>query len=90
MQYYTYIRKLVHCPIWNVDVTLSAKYFMSANDDTPYKANFAFAECPIYQNGQKHVYDQEPALKLMYCPDKDACKLLREFPREVDVRYPKV
>lgn len=86
MVYCTYLAKQVHCPVWNIDVHLNAKYRMSDDESTPYRAYFEHAKCPIYENGLKHISDQNPTLKLMYCPDKASCSLLTDFPSEVDVR----
>ena len=88
MQHYTLITKTGKCPVWLDDVTITAKYRYSDDQNNPYLARFVCAECEIVQNIHLPRNKRNPALILYTFCGKTDCPLLSDFPPEIDVRKP--
>lgn len=80
---YTTIPKTVHCPKWDINVTLTAKYFYY-DDNQPHLGTFQKAICPIVENGKLPLHEQEKELKLLRCHEYQECPLLSDFPEKLD------
>lgn len=63
------------CPKWDVSVSVSGLY--RQEDRTEW--SFVRAECPIIQNSNLPVYDQDPKYKFMSCTDYASCPLYTQF-----------
>lgn len=57
MAYFTTHGKFVHCGRWDMDITLSGKYYFF-DESKPYSARFVSATCPVAQNCSIPMNDQ--------------------------------
>ena len=80
---YVEIPKNVHCPKWNVNITLYGKYYLSDDADSSI-GKFALASCPIAQNNNKPLRDQDSKYKILRCLEYQRCPLLNDFPEKID------
>lgn len=84
MAYFTTHGKLVHCVRWDMNITLSGKYYFF-DESKPYSARFVSATCPVAQNCSIPMNDQTE-YKGMRCQYSGECELLYDFPKTIDVR----
>lgn len=78
----TTISKTVKCPVYEINVTLSGKYYFSDNPDNPYEVHFSHATCPIIENAKLPIYEQKDEYKYTKCTHQNKrCELLDDFPR---------
>ena len=60
MKKYTLSYKHIICPIWNCEVTLSAKYYLDESNE--HIGEFTYAECPIVENSKLPERKQDKRL----------------------------
>lgn len=81
MQYYTLKSKTIHCPFWDVDISISAKYRLVDND----KAQFQYGICPIIENNKLPEHKRNHELILYaFCKDHP-CNELSSFAEYINL-----
>ena len=83
--YYTTLGKLVKCPQYDKEITLSAKYRFTGNPNDEYEVLFSRATCPILENSKLHKDDQCDEYKYLECLTPHY-PLLKDFPQIWDSR----
>lgn len=63
------------CPCWGVEIAVIGLYTKGENGDW----RFIRQECPIIQNSQLPVYDQDTRYKYMKCAKPSDCPLYTQF-----------
>ena len=82
--YYTFVGKQHHCPLWDIDVTLSARYHY--DKDNPSVATYVSCECPIVQNQNLPPSKQDPKLSIYrFCNMRNRCLASVKFKQQIDV-----
>lgn len=88
MQYFTLVHKTVNCPMWKDNIHITAKYRYIENCENPYLARFVFAKCEVIENAKLPERKKDKRLSLYrFCKIRD-CPHLKDFPEQIDVRYP--
>lgn len=49
MQYYTSVRKTIHCQFWDINLSIHGKYRIIGDS---YEAKFMHGICPIIENNK--------------------------------------
>lgn len=86
MIYVTYVSKKSHCPMWNIDINIEGKYMLSDSKETPYKATFMRAYCPIIENIHLPINKRDKELSLYPFCHINNCLCLKEFKETIDIR----
>lgn len=82
---YAISAKTCHCPLWDIDVKVEAKYrYLNSNDKTA-KFN-GLSECDILKNLRLPKSKQDKRFEMCYyCDRDDICQCLTDFPEEIKI-----
>ena len=84
--YYTLVSKKHHCPMWDIDLFITAKYRFFDNDN-PYIAKYASCTCPIIENLKLPPHEQDKAYSLYrFCNKQTDCLHNIKFEPKIDTR----
>lgn len=84
--YWTTLSKKYHCPVLDLDIYLTGKYYFCDTPENPFRIIFSSATCPIIENMQKKAYDQDEEFKYLICRSSGQCVGLNSFPAVADSR----
>ncbi|OPD28822.1 hypothetical protein AL713_17545 [Clostridium botulinum] len=82
MPYYTLVSKKIHCPFWNIDLSVSGKYKLIGDTS---KAQFQYGICPIIENNNLPEYKRNRKLVLYAFCKKHPCNELNSFESTIDL-----
>jgi hypothetical protein len=82
MQYYTLVSKTIHCPFWDIDLSISGKYRLIGDTG---KANFQVGVCPIIENNKLPEHKRKRELVLYAFCKNHPCEELNSFNSTIDL-----
>lgn len=85
MLYYTLVGKQIHCPFWDIKLSISGKYRFTNNSDNPYEAQFLYGICPIVENNNLPEHKRNRELILYAFCKEHPCKELNSFKSTINV-----
>lgn len=86
MTTYTTVGKLHTCPMWNISLTITGKYYFF-DEDNPYIAKYVSCKCPILENLRRPVHEQNKEYSLFrFCKMEQECLHNIEFKAQIDIR----
>lgn len=79
--FYTLQHKTCQCPLWKVNVNITAKYRFYEGSN--HQAHISTTECEIVQNLRLSKRKQNKKLDMFYYCNDDDCPCLKDFPEEI-------
>lgn len=86
MRTYTISTKHIICPVWNIEVALSGKYFFKDVPGEEHIGHFAGSSCPIVENSRLPEHKQDKELSWYPSCKNYPCEYLNHFKDTIDVR----
>jgi len=83
---YTTVGKQHICPMWNIKLTITGKYYFF-DDNNPYIAKYVSCKCPILENLKLPTHKQSEEYSLFrFCKLEQECLNNVEFKPNIDIR----
>lgn len=82
MQYYTLVGKTIHCPFWDIDLSIHGKYKILGDS---YEAKFVHGICPIIENNKLPEHQRNRDLVLYAFCQEHPCNELSSFKQIIDI-----
>nr|DAQ80604.1 MAG TPA: hypothetical protein [Inoviridae sp.] len=76
MQYYTSVRKTIHCQFWDINLSIHGKYRIIGDS---YEAKFMHGICPIIENNKLPENQRNKDLAIYAFCQEYPCNKLNSF-----------
>ncbi len=81
---YTTVGKKHYCKMWNIDITLTAKYYFF-DESNPFIGKYVGCTCPILENLRLPPHKQNPNFSLYRFCNNDDCLVSVECEPTIDI-----